>query len=184
MWEVMFEGFGMPDEERDAIRATLPERWATTADDPSRWGYLALVEGVPVAEGSVRPTIHGPLWLAGGVTLPSFGPAGTTPSGLGPVRSSSTRTSIRRTRSSSASGSAPLAGSGCWPTTAPRSRRLHPSSRPEGRAPSCCSRPASGCHGRPARPCRQPTALFYRHVPADGLPTRSPTSDGRSSARS
>jgi len=73
----------MPDEERDAIKATLPERWAATADDPSRWGYLALVEGVPVAEGSVRPTIHGPLWLAGGVTLPSFGPAGTTPSGSG-----------------------------------------------------------------------------------------------------
>ena len=72
MWEVMFEGFGMPDEERDAIRATLPERWATTADDPSRWGYLALVEGVPVAEGWVRRTVHGPLWLAGGVTLPSF----------------------------------------------------------------------------------------------------------------
>jgi GNAT superfamily N-acetyltransferase len=72
MWEIRFEGFGMPDEERDAIRATLRERWAATADDPSRWGYLALVEGVPVAEGSVRPTIHGPLWLAGGVTLPSF----------------------------------------------------------------------------------------------------------------
>jgi len=72
MWEIRFEGFGMPDEERDAIRATLPERWAATADDPSRWGYLALVEGVPVAEGSVRRTVHGPLWLAGGVTLPWF----------------------------------------------------------------------------------------------------------------
>jgi len=72
MWEVRFEGFGMPDEERDAIRATLRERWAATADDPSRWSYLALVEGVPVAEGSVRRTVHGPLWLAGGVTLPSF----------------------------------------------------------------------------------------------------------------
>ena len=72
MWEIRFEGFGMPDEERDAIRATLPERWAATADDPSRWGYLAFIEGVPVAEGSVRLTIHGPLWLAGGVTLPSF----------------------------------------------------------------------------------------------------------------
>jgi GNAT superfamily N-acetyltransferase len=71
MWEIRFEGFGMPDEERDAIRATLPERWAATADDPSRWGYLAVVEGVPVAEGSVRRTVHGPLWLAGGVTLPS-----------------------------------------------------------------------------------------------------------------
>jgi GNAT superfamily N-acetyltransferase len=72
MWEIRFEGFGMPDEERDAIRATLPERWTATADDHSRWGYLAFVEGVPVAEGSVRRTVHGPLWLAGGVTLPSF----------------------------------------------------------------------------------------------------------------
>jgi GNAT superfamily N-acetyltransferase len=72
MWEVMFEGFGMPDEERDAIRATLDERWAVTADDAGRWSYLALVEGVPVAEGSVRRTVHGPLWLAGGVTLPAF----------------------------------------------------------------------------------------------------------------
>ena len=71
-WEVMFEGFDMPDEERDAIRATLRERWAATAGDPGRWSYLALVEGVPVAEGSVRRTVHGPLWLAGGVTLPSF----------------------------------------------------------------------------------------------------------------
>lgn len=71
-WEVMFEGFGMPDEERDAIRATVRERWAATADDPGRWSYLALVEGVPVAEGSVRRTVHGPLWLAGGVTLPAF----------------------------------------------------------------------------------------------------------------
>jgi GNAT superfamily N-acetyltransferase len=71
-WEVMFEGFGMPEEERDATRATLGERWAATADDPSRWSYLALVEGVPVAEGSVRRTVHGPLWLAGGATLPSF----------------------------------------------------------------------------------------------------------------
>jgi GNAT superfamily N-acetyltransferase len=71
-WEVMFEGFCMPDEERDAIRATVRERWAATADDPGRWSYLALVEGVPVAEGSVRRTVHGPLWLAGGVTLPSF----------------------------------------------------------------------------------------------------------------
>ena len=72
MWEIRFEGFATPDEERDAIRATLRERWAATADDFSRWGYLALVEGVPVAEGSVRRTVHGPLWLAGGVTLPSF----------------------------------------------------------------------------------------------------------------
>jgi predicted N-acetyltransferase YhbS len=70
-WEVMFEGFGMPDEERDAIRATIRERWAATADDASRWSYLALVEGVPVAECSVRRTVHGPLWLAGGATLPS-----------------------------------------------------------------------------------------------------------------
>jgi GNAT superfamily N-acetyltransferase len=72
MWEVQFVGFGMPDEERAAIRTTLPERWAATADDPGRWSYLALVEGMPVAEGSVRRTVHGPLWLAGGVTLPSF----------------------------------------------------------------------------------------------------------------
>ena len=72
MWEVIFEGFGMPDEGRDAVRLTLHERWAATADDPSRWSYLALIEGVPVAEGSVRRTVHGPLWLAGGVTLPSF----------------------------------------------------------------------------------------------------------------
>lgn len=71
-WEVMFEGFGMPDEERVAIRPTLDERWAATADDPGRWSYLALVEGVPVAEGSVRRTVHGPLWLAGGVTLPPY----------------------------------------------------------------------------------------------------------------
>jgi GNAT superfamily N-acetyltransferase len=72
MWEVMFEGFDMPREERDAIRGTLPERWAATADDHGRWSYLALVEGLPVAEGSVRRTVHGPLWLAGGVTLPAF----------------------------------------------------------------------------------------------------------------
>ena len=72
MWEVQFAGFGMPDEERAAIRATLPERWAATADDAGRWSYLALVDGVPVAEGSVRRTVHGPLWLAGGVTLPAF----------------------------------------------------------------------------------------------------------------
>jgi len=72
MWEVMFEGFSMPREERDAIRATLRERWAATADDPGRWSYLACVGGVPVAEGSVRRTVHGPLWLAGGVTLPAF----------------------------------------------------------------------------------------------------------------
>jgi GNAT superfamily N-acetyltransferase len=72
LWETRFEGFGMPAEERAAIRATLRERWAATADDPGRWSYLALVEGVPVAEGSVRRTVHGPLWLAGGVTLPAF----------------------------------------------------------------------------------------------------------------
>jgi len=72
LWEVMFEGFDMPGEERDAIRATLGERWAATAADPGRWSYLALVDGVPVAEGSVRRTVHGPLWLAGGVTLPAF----------------------------------------------------------------------------------------------------------------
>ncbi len=72
MWEVRFEGFGMPKEEQDAIRAVLRERWAATAADPSRWSYLACVEGVPVAEGSVRRTVHGPLWLAGGVTLPAF----------------------------------------------------------------------------------------------------------------
>ena len=72
MWEIMFEGFGMPDEERVVVRATLRERWVATADDPSRWSYLALIEGVPVAEGSVRRTVHGPLWLAGGVTLPAF----------------------------------------------------------------------------------------------------------------
>jgi predicted N-acetyltransferase YhbS len=72
MWEIMFVGFGMPDEERDAVRATLRERWTATADDPGRWSYLALVDGVPVAEGSVRRTVHGPLWLAGGVTLSPF----------------------------------------------------------------------------------------------------------------
>lgn len=72
MWEVMFEGFDMPGAERDAIRATLPERWAATVDDQGRWSYLACVGGVPVAEGSVRRTVHGPLWLAGGVTLPAF----------------------------------------------------------------------------------------------------------------
>ena len=71
-WEIRFEGFGMPREERVAIRATLRERWAATADDQGRWSYLALVEGMPVAEGSVRRTVHGPLWLAGGVTLPAF----------------------------------------------------------------------------------------------------------------
>jgi RimJ/RimL family protein N-acetyltransferase len=72
MWEVMFEGFDMPREERAAIRATLRERWAAAADDAGRWAYLALVDGVPVAECSVRRTVHGPLWLAGGATLPSF----------------------------------------------------------------------------------------------------------------
>jgi len=71
-WEVMFQGFDMPPEERDAIRATLPERWTATADDPGRWSYLASVGGVPVAEGSVRRTVPGPLWLAGGVTLPAY----------------------------------------------------------------------------------------------------------------
>ena len=72
MWEVMFEGFDLPHEERDAIRATIRERWAATADDRGRWSYLACVGDVPVAEGSVRRTVRGPLWLAGGVTLPAF----------------------------------------------------------------------------------------------------------------
>jgi GNAT superfamily N-acetyltransferase len=72
MWEIIFEGFGTPDAERDAVRPTLPGRWAATAEVDSRWSYLALIEGVPVAEGSVRRTVHGPLWLAGGVTLPAF----------------------------------------------------------------------------------------------------------------
>lgn len=71
-WEVMFEGFDMPPEEREAVRGTLRERWAATAADTSRWSYLALVDGQPVAEGSVRRTVHGPLLLAGGTTLPSF----------------------------------------------------------------------------------------------------------------
>jgi GNAT superfamily N-acetyltransferase len=71
-WEVMFEGFAMPEEERAAVRATLPERWSVTAGDPGRWSYLALIDGVPVADGSVGRTVHGPLWLAGGVTLPAF----------------------------------------------------------------------------------------------------------------
>jgi GNAT superfamily N-acetyltransferase len=71
-WEIVFEGFDMPDEERDAVRSTLPERWAATADDPGRWSYLALSAGVPVAGGAVRRTVHGPLLLAGGATLPSF----------------------------------------------------------------------------------------------------------------
>lgn len=71
-WELVFEGFSMPDEERDAVRSTLRERWVATADDPGRWSYLALIDGVPVAGGAVRRTVHGPLFLAGGVTLPSF----------------------------------------------------------------------------------------------------------------
>ena len=72
MWEVIFRGFRYSGEERVVVRATLRERWVATADDPSRWSYLAIIEGVPVAEGSVRRTVHGPLWLAGGVTLPAF----------------------------------------------------------------------------------------------------------------
>lgn len=71
-WEITFEGFRMPEAEREAVRATLPERWAVSVKYTSRWGYLAFVGGVPAANAQVRRTVHGPLFLAGGATLPAF----------------------------------------------------------------------------------------------------------------
>lgn len=71
MWEIMFEGFDMPQAEREAIRATLEARWREVASDDTGWAYLALLDGVPAAMGSVRRMESGPLWLSGGATLPS-----------------------------------------------------------------------------------------------------------------
>jgi len=72
MWEVVFEAFDIPEDEQQAVRATLAARWSEVADDDARWDYLALVEGRPVAVGGVRRTVAGPLWLSGGATLPAW----------------------------------------------------------------------------------------------------------------
>ena len=70
-WEVMFTAFEVPKAEREAVRATFGSRWAELAADEQGWTYLALIDGLPAAYGSVRRTEPGPLWLAGGATLPS-----------------------------------------------------------------------------------------------------------------
>lgn len=70
-WEILFEAFEMPQAEREAIRATLDARWREVASDDTGWDYLALLDGVPAAMGSVRRMESGLLWLSGGATLPS-----------------------------------------------------------------------------------------------------------------
>ncbi len=70
-WEIMFAAFEVPEAEREAVRATFEARWIELAADETGWTYLALIDGVPAAFGSVRRTEPGPLWLAGGATLPS-----------------------------------------------------------------------------------------------------------------
>jgi GNAT superfamily N-acetyltransferase len=71
-WEILFESFAMPDSERDEIRATLEIRWIDVSTSNVRLDYLALVDGIPVAMGSLRRTTVGPLWMAGGATLPRW----------------------------------------------------------------------------------------------------------------
>jgi len=70
-WEIMFTAFEVPAAEREAIRASLEARWLELGADGAGWTYLALLDGVPAAFGAVRRTEPGPLWLAGGATLPS-----------------------------------------------------------------------------------------------------------------
>ena len=70
-WEILVAAFEVPEAEREAVRATLEARWIELAADETGWTYLALIDGVPAAFGSVRRTEPGPLWLAGGATLPS-----------------------------------------------------------------------------------------------------------------
>jgi predicted N-acetyltransferase YhbS len=70
-WEIIFEAFQMPQAEREGVRATLEARWVDLAADKTEWSYLALIDGVPTAVGSVGRTEPGPLLLRGGATLPS-----------------------------------------------------------------------------------------------------------------
>jgi predicted N-acetyltransferase YhbS len=70
-WEIFFVAFEVPEPEREAVRATLEARWVELVADETGWTYLALIDGVPAALGRVRRTEPGPLWLAGGATLPS-----------------------------------------------------------------------------------------------------------------
>jgi predicted N-acetyltransferase YhbS len=72
LWEIIFEAFEVPEHEREAVRAALAARWSETEGDDTQWVYLALVDEVPVAIGGVRRTAAGPLWLAGGATLPRW----------------------------------------------------------------------------------------------------------------
>lgn len=70
-FEVFIAAFEVPEAERHDLRATLEARWASLTNDLTGWTYLALLNGVPSALGSVRRTEPGPLWMAGGATLPS-----------------------------------------------------------------------------------------------------------------
>jgi hypothetical protein len=98
MWHVMFEGFGMPEDERNAVRATLRERWAATADDPA--AGVSLPPQTECRSPRVRCAIRSTGRCGSRVasrcrrsgdaasTGLSFAPAGTTPYGSGLVRSS------------------------------------------------------------------------------------------------
>lgn len=68
--EVMYEGFAIPEKNREEMRVRLAEEWAyAQADDHGR--YVAWIDGEPVAYAILLCLSAGPPYLGGAATLPS-----------------------------------------------------------------------------------------------------------------
>jgi GNAT superfamily N-acetyltransferase len=71
MWEIDYEGFRMPESDREEARARLAEDWEHVRADPRRLRYLALIDGEPIGYGMMVILTDGLPYLNGGATLPS-----------------------------------------------------------------------------------------------------------------
>ena len=69
--ELEWSAFGMPEEQRTAARASLPELWARVRANPWTQTFLACVDGQPAATGLMLFAESGAA-LIGAATLPEL----------------------------------------------------------------------------------------------------------------
>lgn len=68
--EIVAAGFGFSAAEAAAERATDAHAWAHWRSETDRVLLLAWLDGRPIAEAGLAPTLAGPFVLSGGATLP------------------------------------------------------------------------------------------------------------------
>jgi hypothetical protein len=68
---IAIEAFGFEGDDASDVAADARTAWAHWRRQPGRVNLLAFLDGQPIAEASMSATVHGPIVLSGGSTLPA-----------------------------------------------------------------------------------------------------------------